>query len=444
MTIGAIKIGIKTGAFPGLFPDAGVDADVEVRNIGIANVVASLAGAQGTAYSFSALKVAQQLGASPRGVGILVPALCLLTWVQGFGPLRHVPRFVYGALLLDLGELSLGEVEADPDAPPRGLDEDGRRAWRLLWRDAGTGEREYDRSALAAAGGLGLGSVVPAVPGHAYVLRMISPGEHDHLVAFEVLEQDLQGATLLWRRLRDWPIQGAVRSGGSVDPHWWLPPAPAWLGELVVPARVRLLERVRSRAEELLLSVPPALRQEHAEFLSRPDTGIARILHRGRYDPLLSMRGGGSYYSFTRQDHDYDGEPDLSLSQGSYRSGFAGGDRGFLADLGSLPVEDAAALAEGLPEHLTPWQRQAVEVLWGLETRPDPGRAGQLEIDTADLRDARDLGLDRGLPALVGRTYLLRSVLLDQRDVLVAFRPVAEDAHGQTILWQLLEERSAD
>mmetsp|Transcript_16684 Transcript_16684/g.51958 ORF Transcript_16684/g.51958 Transcript_16684/m.51958 type:complete len:719 (-) Transcript_16684:44-2200(-) len=104
VTIGAIKIGIKTGAFPGLFPDSGVDADAEVAMIGAANVAAAaLLGAQGTAYSFSALKLAQQLGASPRGVGSLVPALCLLAWAYGFGSLRHVPRFVYGALLLDLG-----------------------------------------------------------------------------------------------------------------------------------------------------------------------------------------------------------------------------------------------------------------------------------------------------------------------------------------------------
>ncbi|KAK7242872.1 hypothetical protein SO694_00015493 [Aureococcus anophagefferens] len=101
--IGAIKIGIKTGAFPSLFPDEDVDVDGEMAMIGAANVAASLLGAQGTAYSFSALKLAQHLGASKRGVGSLLPACCLAAWLLGFGVLKYVPRFVYGALLLDLG-----------------------------------------------------------------------------------------------------------------------------------------------------------------------------------------------------------------------------------------------------------------------------------------------------------------------------------------------------
>ena len=101
--IGAIKIGIKTGAFPALFPSEDVDVDGEMAMIGAANVAASLLGAQGTAYSFSALKLAQHLGASKRGVGSLLPACCLAAWLLGFGVLKYVPRFVYGALLLDLG-----------------------------------------------------------------------------------------------------------------------------------------------------------------------------------------------------------------------------------------------------------------------------------------------------------------------------------------------------
>ena len=103
MLIGAIKIGIKTGAFPALFPNEDVDVDGEMAMIGAANVAASLLGAQGTAYSFSALKLAQHLGASKRGVGSLLPACCLAAWLLGFGVLKYVPRFVYGALLLDLG-----------------------------------------------------------------------------------------------------------------------------------------------------------------------------------------------------------------------------------------------------------------------------------------------------------------------------------------------------
>ena len=103
VAIGSIKIAMKTGSFPTLFPLARIDADEEMRRLGLANVLAACAGATGQAFSFSALKLAQQLGASSFGAGMWTPVAFLTAWLAGFGALQHVPRFVYGALLLDLG-----------------------------------------------------------------------------------------------------------------------------------------------------------------------------------------------------------------------------------------------------------------------------------------------------------------------------------------------------
>jgi hypothetical protein len=41
-------------------------------------------------------------------------------------------------------------------------------------------------------------------------------------------------------------------------------------------------------------------------------------------------------------------------------------------------------------------------------------------------------------PAVVGHTYLLRSILPAKHDVLVAFRPVDADEHGMSIAWRIL------
>ena len=125
VTLGAIKIGLKTGAFPALFPNEAICADAEVAMVGCSNVCLGLLGVQGVAYSFSSLKLAEQVGASRRGVGLCLPILCLLCWALGYAFLRHVPRFACGALLLDLGwdyvdtylvgQISRGVVWTDVD-----------------------------------------------------------------------------------------------------------------------------------------------------------------------------------------------------------------------------------------------------------------------------------------------------------------------------------------
>ena len=79
-TLGSIKIGLKTGAFPALFPNEAICADQEVAMVGFSNVCLGFLGVQGVAYSFSSLKLAEQVGASRRGVGLCLPLLCLLCW----------------------------------------------------------------------------------------------------------------------------------------------------------------------------------------------------------------------------------------------------------------------------------------------------------------------------------------------------------------------------
>ena len=100
-----MKIAMKTGSLAALFPIADVAVDDELQRLGVAgNVVPACAAlAAGQAYSFSSLRIAQQFGASDRGAGVMMAIFSLATWLTGFGVLSVVPRFVYGALLMDLG-----------------------------------------------------------------------------------------------------------------------------------------------------------------------------------------------------------------------------------------------------------------------------------------------------------------------------------------------------
>ncbi|MCA1632575.1 MAG: hypothetical protein LC802_02375 [Acidobacteria bacterium] len=140
-----------------------------------------------------------------------------------------------------------------------------------------------------------------------------------------------------------------------------------------------LREQIKAR-EALLLAPAREDLDAFAEFLAQPRTGIVRLLPREKWDGKLSMRGGGSYYSFTRLTHEYGFGSDISLEQNQFGVGFAGANFGFLANLGTV---------------------------------------------------------------LTKQTYVVRSVNYGTSDVLVAFRVVRKDSDGSVVvLWKMLKKFS--
>src|SRR6185295_2029160 len=65
---------------------------------------------------------------------------------------------------------------------------------------------------------------------------------------------------------------------------------------------------------------------------------------REKYDEQhkLPLRGGGAYYSFVRNTHEYGYGSDIELSRGVFSVGFAGFDFGLLTMLGNLPLEEVS------------------------------------------------------------------------------------------------------
>lgn len=190
-----------------------------------------------------------------------------------------------------------------------------------------------------------------------------------------------------------------------------------------------LREQIKAR-EALLLAPSDEDRKTYAEFLARPDTGLIRLLPRGKWDNKLSLSGGGAYYSFTRLTHEYGYGSNVSLEQGHFMVGFAGADFGFMLDLGDVPLEDVSEETEAV-RYMASFKAPAAE--------PE-ARAAFRQFGAHEGHEAGPWTYRRRVPAVAGHTYSLRSINYLVSDVLVAFRVVRSDADGSNVLlWKLLK-----
>jgi hypothetical protein len=160
---------------------------------------------------------------------------------------------------------------------------------------------------------------------------------------------------------------------------------------------------------------------------------------------LLPAFHDGSNYSFVTQSHDYGREPDISLdAMWTLDSGIYGGSEGFVVDLGPQPLESLALGAGSPPATSSPLARHAWEELWELQalqpTVTDPRPRALLQSERERMLAFQ---IDRAR-AVVGHTYLVRSILPQEHDVLVAFEVTAIDEHGCTIRWKLLKRWEAN
>lgn len=193
---------------------------------------------------------------------------------------------------------------------------------------------------------------------------------------------------------------------------------------------------MRALLRDRLLVPDPQATGAHAALLSRLDGGVARILERHRFDrpdEPLGVRGGGCYYSFTRRDHSYDAEPEIGLEQGSFRSGFSGGNDGWVIALGDVTIESLTADPAAAPPGVTVSKARA----WAMLLSPIDGSSR--EGTRAVSKELRDLRFDGSAVAQSEETYLVRSVdVRDGADVAVVFRVLSVDTDGVTLAWRLL------
>ncbi len=157
----------------------------------------------------------------------------------------------------------------------------------------------------------------------------------------------------------------------------------------------------------------PEIKQRYADQVRIPNTGINRILERGKFEGVISQRGGGAYFSFTTRSNDYNQSPDLELQNGSFNSGFAGGDLGIVRMLSGMKL-DQLTLSD-LPSELT--MEDAFDfAAYELRSRWEPPLAE------------------------AGSVYVICSVRWDESDLLAAFEVVDRDSAGATFIWRVLKQ----
>jgi hypothetical protein len=181
---------------------------------------------------------------------------------------------------------------------------------------------------------------------------------------------------------------------------------------------VAVVKRARRTLDAKLLTVPESAWRGRENLRGRTDAGVARILQRGLFDDLVTPRGGGAYWSFTKRSNGYDQAPQIELQQGRFLTGFYGRNSGVVRRMGNgdLGALDAASLSEEL---LSP-----PDQLYARERSRTPPDRELNDVDHA---------------AAVGGVYVVRALMWGECDVIAAFEVVSMDAYGATIAWRLLK-----
>lgn len=190
-----------------------------------------------------------------------------------------------------------------------------------------------------------------------------------------------------------------------------------------------------AKLEEKFLAPSAEDRAAYAELLSQSNAGLIRLLPREKYDSYanrnsgITVRGGGAYYSFSRQTHEYAFAIDIGLEQGYLQTGFGGADYGMLTKLDAVQLEDISTALPGVA-----FLANYVPV-----TDEPQARIEQRRFSSGTVVDGATY--KRRVPVEVGATYVLRSISFETSDVLVAFKVVRQDTDGSLIIaWRMLEK----
>lgn len=340
---------------------------------------------------------------------------------------------------------SLVDVPTRADAASSEWTERAREAWGALWSqrkpEASSAYPEF-RAALERGG---LVSSLRAARDGVYALRSVHVGESaDTLVAFQVVDAHEGAVRIVWRTLAEFEAPVGPRRMADEPPRLATGPAPERLVALDIARLLETLAAIRAAAQAKLFAIDPALQQRYAGFASRPGSGIVRILERGKYVRVVEKRAAGYCWSFATRDHDYDKEPDLGLEQGRLGSGFYGQTAGLLIDCGKVAVEDVVVWGRVPPADWPAERRNAFTFLWDVRPAPRADRPGAKSLSEQDRKRVDELHLRSGPKAVVGHTYLVRSNLSEEHDLIAAFEVVEHSETGITIVWRTLADFSGE
>lgn len=204
--------------------------------------------------------------------------------------------------------------------------------------------------------------------------------------------------------------------------------APNNLGDQFEEIR-KMYEAIRAK-ERAFLRVPDSDYADYPDYKDQTDRGLFRILPREIYDGKLSMRGGGSNYSFSTKSNDYDSIPELGLEQKYLSTGFAGCDFGFIVQLGAMPIDEITTQTPAL-KYL---------VNFAPANHDEPKIRKQQDQASAGVRANGYFYINRVKNTSVGQTFALRAISFDYADILVTFRIIRAEKDGSLIVaWKKIK-----
>jgi len=193
-------------------------------------------------------------------------------------------------------------------------------------------------------------------------------------------------------------------------------------------------------AVEKMLEVP----KEISGRLSGIPVELLRLQPR-LSDPVVftkreaALLGGGAYYSFVRRSHEYSEDSNIELLPGQFTTGFAGANYGFFMYTGQgTPAELVTFKRDTPPSHLEPGRIDAWKYMW--DYKP-PTEIKSIRAEQRKFRGVTVAGVNLSNEAAVIKpgVYLLRSVLIQRSDVLIALGVVETLTDGSVILaWRTL------
>ncbi len=186
-----------------------------------------------------------------------------------------------------------------------------------------------------------------------------------------------------------------------------------------------LKEQAKSLEKTILLPD-----KQDIELAEKENFNVFRILPREKYDNSFStIRGGGAYYSFTKQSHSYNEIPQIELQNNGFSVGFAGFNSGLICDLGEISLAEIGEKTKGF-SFLIDYKPVNNESEGRIESRRF---SAGFNVGVATFKNR--------FPSVVGHSYFLRAISYDQADVMVAFKVQRKDDDGSLIIfWKLIKQ----
>ena len=206
-------------------------------------------------------------------------------------------------------------------------------------------------------------------------------------------------------------------------------------------SKTLLSEDLLFSSERKLLEPAAELRKQYETLLSQPGTGIFKLLLEERSTangavsveelkdkkPVLSLLGGGAYYSFTKRKHDPNEWVDIAILNGTLKTGLAGSCLGVMTIIGDVPLEMVKPDSYGV-DHLNKFMPPT-----------DFSTASNRFSQNATGYEVEGLIYKSAMPIVLNQVYVLRSTLYQRGDQLIAFRIIQQDKDGAlTVVWKKL------